>query len=104
MHLTTFSQIILKKDSVKCFPVTIPGDDSYYWRLNAGTSVGSIQYNQNHRPSGIGDNTGANKPQSLKTQQIPKISVTWNKETDSTEIHMEEEGEEPEPPAEPNIS
>ena len=38
-----------------------PRDDSYYWRLNAGTSVGSIQYNQNHRPSGIGDNTGANK-------------------------------------------
>ena len=81
-----------------------PRDDSYYWRLNAGTSVGSIQYNQNHRPSGIGDNTGANKPQSLKTQQIPKISVTWNKETDSTEIHMEEEGEEPEPPAEPQQS
>ena len=50
------------------------------------------------------DYIGANKPQSLKTQQIPKISVTWNKETDSTEIHMEEEGEEPEPPAEPQQS
>ena len=69
--------------------------------MNVG--YGDIQYNQDHRPAGIGDNTGANKPRTLKVQQIPKISVTWNKETDSTEIHMEEE-EEPEPPTEPQQS
>nr|UNY47992.1 MAG: capsid protein [Chaphamaparvovirus sp.]UNY48114.1 MAG: capsid protein [Chaphamaparvovirus sp.] len=76
-----------------------PRQDCYQWKYDAA-SIGEIQYNQHHRPVGIGDDTSANHP-SRSVKNIEKIRVTWSRDTDSTEIHMDDEEEQSQPKPEP---
>ena len=69
------------------------------WKYDA-TNVGEIQYNQHHRPVGIGDDSSANHP-TRSVKNIEKIRVTWSRDTDSTEIHMDDEEEQSQPKPEP---
>ena len=76
-----------------------PRQDCYQWDASA-RDIGAIQYNQYHRPVGIGDDTSANHP-ARTLKNIEKIKVTWNRDSDSTEIHMDEATEEDTPKPEP---
>ena len=76
-----------------------PRQDCYQWKYDA-TNVGEIQYNQHHRPVGIGDDSSANHP-TRSVKNIEKIRVTWSRDTDSTEIHMDDEEEQSQPKPEP---
>lgn len=67
-----------------------PRMDNYLYNPNAA-SANDLFYTVAHRPLGIPDNTGHS---TLKTTQPTGIRVKWTRETDSTEIIMDEESQE----------
>lgn len=66
---------------------TNPRMDNYYW---SAQDQNSYQYNNMHGPTGIGDYEGHNR-QVADLSKIGGIKVKWTRDTDSTEIIMEEE-------------
>lgn len=67
--------------------------DPFVWNP-AATDMSQIEYNNGHFPTGIPDASNHNR---ILQPPFPNIKVTWSKETDSTEIIMEEEEPAPQP-------
>lgn len=61
--------------------------DPYLWSFNK--TVGELEYNSDHHPLGIPDRNTSNR------EFQPMIKVKWTKDTDETEIIMEEPEEMP---------
>lgn len=64
-----------------------PRQDNYLWNPKAA-SINDLFYPTGHRPAGIPDNLAEESRKGIKQ---PNIRVTWSRETDSTEIHMDDE-------------
>ncbi|QRK03685.1 capsid protein 1 [Duck-associated chapparvovirus 1] len=76
--------------------IDYPRQDPYIWEFNK--RIDTMVYNNDHHPVGIPDRAGANR------MFQPAIKVKWTKDTDTTEIIMEEEEPEKRPEPTPRKS